>query len=138
MGGVFTLHVSYFFCMKKFKKITKKNTCFIFLLDYYTPFSCYDMSYSWSRKCNNFNDAPWFNLGFIVVDDYYLAHVMLLPRLNWFRNEKLYNKGEFSLALGSIPLFINCVITCNAYLISWNCDWSWTSTLILLHFVIII
>ena len=43
-------------------------------------YSCsFDLSYSWSWECNNFDDTI---LDLFVVDDYYLAYVMLLPYLN--------------------------------------------------------
>ena len=81
------------------EKNDKKNICFILLslLDDLITSSSYDFSYNWSRECYNF-DVPWNFLCFIVVDNYYLAHVMLLRSLNWFRNEKLHIKSEIALS----------------------------------------
>ena len=90
--------------------MTKKN-CFVLLslLDDYISSCSYDLLVVGHGNVITL----MMHLGSIYVllwiDDYYLAHVILLSSLNWFRNKNLNIKSEISHALRFIPLFTKFV-----------------------------
>ena len=126
------IHIECFIFCFSWKKKKKIHVLFywVYWLVLFYSISL-NLSYSMSWEWNNFDDTY---LDLFVVDEYYLAHVMLFVLLELVLKQQAPHQEWVSLALGFILLFTKVVWLLVMHILSPEIAIEvWISTFVLLH-----